>query len=47
MKEREKLFYQEPQIEVTEFSKEDSIATSGNHLGAGLWDNIWGGGDGL
>lgn len=46
MERKEKLLYQEPQIEVTEFSKEDSIATSGN-LGAGLWDNIWGGGDGI
>jgi len=46
MKDRGKLLYQEPQFEVLEFSEEDSIATSGN-LGAGLWDNIWGGGDGL
>lgn len=41
MKEKERKLYEEPQIEVMEFSQEDSIATSG--LGAGLWDSIWGG----
>ena len=41
MKEKERKLYEEPQIEVIEFSQEDSIATSG--AGAGLWDTIWGG----
>lgn len=37
--------YEKPYIEVTEFSMKDSIAASMN--GASLFEQIWGGGDGL
>jgi len=37
-----KAFYESPQIEVTEFKPEDSIAASN---GVAVFEQIWGGGD--
>lgn len=43
IKELKDLTYNSPKIEIIEFSIEDSIATSG--LGAGLFEQVWGGGE--
>ena len=42
-----KKMYDSPVLEVVKFSMEDSIATSGGINGASLFEQIWGGGDGL
>jgi len=36
---KEKRYYEEPIIEVTEFEFEDSIAAS--NVGASLWEEVW------